>query len=80
MNCRRRFELSHLGTMMSHIVTNANHVKFQSARTVLERALKNEYQGHLFHLNTLYVAPPVVSFSFGWSSGCGPRYYRGGCW
>ena len=41
-------------------MTNTNHAKFQSARTVLERALKNEYQGHLFHLNTLYVAPPVV--------------------
>jgi len=28
----------------------------------------------------VYVAPPAVSFSFGWSGGCGPRYYRGGCW
>jgi len=27
----------------------------------------------------VYVAPPVVSFSFGYYSGCGPRYYRGGC-
>ncbi len=27
----------------------------------------------------VYAAPPVVSFSFGYYSGCGPRYYRGGC-
>jgi hypothetical protein len=26
------------------------------------------------------VAPPTVSVSFGYYGGCGPRYYRGGCW
>ncbi len=26
------------------------------------------------------VAPPAVSVSFGFYSGCGPRYYRRGCW
>jgi hypothetical protein len=28
----------------------------------------------------VYVAPPAVSFSFGYHRGCGPRYYRGGLW
>ena len=41
-------------------MTNANHAKFQAARKALEQSLKKEYQGHLFHLNTLYVAPPVI--------------------
>ena len=27
----------------------------------------------------VYVAPPVVSFSFGWYGGRAPHYYRGGC-
>jgi hypothetical protein len=27
----------------------------------------------------VYVAPPVVSFSFGYYRGGGPRHYRGGC-
>jgi len=27
----------------------------------------------------VYVAPPTVSFSFGYYGGGGPRHYRGGC-
>ncbi len=41
-------------------MTNANHAKFQSAQTLLQQSLKHEYQGHLFYLNTLYVAPPAI--------------------
>ena len=42
-------------------MTDANHAKFQAARKVLEQSLKNEYLGHLFHLNSAYVAPPVIT-------------------
>ena len=37
-----------------------NYQKFQEAGTALRKALKDEYQGRMFHLNTLYLAPPLV--------------------
>jgi hypothetical protein len=48
------------GGTSSLAMTDANHAKFQAARKVLEQSLKKEYLGHLFHLNTLYLAPPVI--------------------
>ncbi len=39
---------------------NANHVAFQKARTELKNALKSEYLGRLFHLNSIYLAPPIL--------------------
>jgi len=37
-----------------------NHSDFSSARQALQKALKKEYQGQLFHLNSIYLAPPVL--------------------
>ncbi len=34
--------------------------QFQQARNLLKQALRKEYLGRLFHLNTLYLAPPVL--------------------
>ena len=39
---------------------NKNHKDFQSARTALKKELKKEYLGRLFHLNGIYLAPPVL--------------------
>jgi uncharacterized protein (TIGR04222 family) len=39
---------------------NENHQDFQRAREGLRKALKSEYLGRLFHLNTLYLAPPMA--------------------
>jgi uncharacterized membrane protein YgcG len=39
---------------------NKNHREFQSARRALRQALKREYLGRLFHLNSIYLAPPVL--------------------
>ena len=39
---------------------NTHHPQFQRARSALNAALKKEHQGKLFHLNTLYLAPPVA--------------------
>jgi uncharacterized membrane protein len=41
-------------------MSNANYAKFQTARKALEHSLKKEFQGQLFHLNTLYVVPPAI--------------------
>jgi len=40
---------------------NTNYRQFQQARGALKKALRDEYLGRLFHLNTLYVAPPIVT-------------------
>jgi hypothetical protein len=37
-----------------------NYEKFQHASKSLKQALQDEHQGRLFHLNTLYLAPPLV--------------------
>jgi len=39
---------------------NENHKEFQAAKTALHRALKKEYQGRLFHLNSVYQAPAIL--------------------
>jgi uncharacterized membrane protein YgcG len=39
---------------------NENHRDFQQARRALRRALKKEYLGRLFHLNGVYLLPPVL--------------------
>jgi uncharacterized membrane protein YgcG len=39
---------------------NENYKDFQSARKALNKALKKEYLGRLFHLNGIYLAPPVL--------------------
>jgi uncharacterized membrane protein YgcG len=39
---------------------NANHEAFQKARTELKNALKSEYLGRLFHLNSIYLVPPLL--------------------
>jgi uncharacterized membrane protein YgcG len=39
---------------------NENHKDFQSARKALKKELKKEYLGRLFHLNGIYLAPPVL--------------------
>jgi uncharacterized membrane protein YgcG len=37
-----------------------NHKDFQKARKELEKELKKEYLGRLFHLNGVYLAPPML--------------------
>lgn len=39
---------------------NENHQAFQRAREGLLKALKTEHHGRLFHLNTLYLTPPLA--------------------
>jgi len=39
---------------------NENYQDFQSARKALQKELKKEYLGRLFHLNSIYMAPPVL--------------------
>ena len=39
---------------------NANHQAFERAREGLQKALKAEYHGRLFRLNTVYLAPPLA--------------------
>ena len=39
---------------------NKNHVEFQAARKELKKELKKEYQGRLFHLNGVYLAPAIL--------------------
>jgi len=41
-------------------MNNENHRDFQAARDALKQALKKEYLGRLFHLNGVYLAPPVL--------------------
>jgi len=40
---------------------NENHAAFQEARLALKKALKNEYLGRLFHLNSIYLAPALLA-------------------
>ena len=39
---------------------NENYKDFQSAKRMLKKELKKEYLGRLFHLNSVYMAPPVL--------------------
>ena len=39
---------------------NENYRDFQSARQMLKKELKKEYLGRLFHLNSVYIAPPAL--------------------
>jgi uncharacterized membrane protein YgcG len=38
-----------------------NHEQFQKARQELKKALKSEYLGRLFHLNSIYLAPALLA-------------------
>ena len=40
---------------------NENHEDFQAAREALTKALKAEYKGRLFKLNSLYLAGPILA-------------------
>ena len=58
-------EQSVLETLLPHAndrlrMKNENYRDFQAARSLLRRALKKEYLGRLFHLNSIYLAPPVL--------------------
>jgi uncharacterized membrane protein YgcG len=48
------------GRASSIDMDNENHKEFQKARLELKKALKNEYLGRLFHLNSIYLAPPIL--------------------
>ena len=51
-----------LPSKFAHIeMDNENHAQFQKASNALKKALKGEYLGRLFHLNGLYLAPPVLA-------------------
>ena len=39
---------------------NENYRDFQSARQMLKKELKKEHLGRLFHLNSVYIAPPAL--------------------
>ena len=39
---------------------NENHTQFQTAKKELHKELKKEYLGRLFHLNGIYLAPPIL--------------------
>jgi uncharacterized membrane protein YgcG len=39
---------------------NDNYKDFQAAREALRQALKKEYLGRLFHLNSIYLLPPIL--------------------
>ena len=56
-------------------MTDENYLKFQKARSALKKALKEEHLGRLFHLNTLYLAPPLVVTAL---SGLVALAFRGG--
>jgi len=47
-------------TNSSITMDNANHSEFQKARGALKKALKSEYKGRLFQLNSAYLAPPAL--------------------
>jgi len=47
-------------TPSSITMDDKNYRRFQSARSALKQALKEEHLGRLFQLNTLYLAPPIV--------------------
>jgi len=39
---------------------NSHYAEFQAARKALKKALRKEYLGRLFNLNSVYLAPPIV--------------------
>lgn len=41
-------------------LTDTNHARFQAARAALDKALKSEYRGRLFNLNSTYLVPSLV--------------------
>lgn len=53
---------------------NKNHQDFQAARNALKKALKKEHLGRLFHLNSVYLAPPVL---ISIAAGAVAVFYRG---
>jgi len=46
-------------TPSSISMKNTHYKQFQEARGVLKKALGDEYLGRLFHLNTLFLVPPI---------------------
>lgn len=48
------------GMSSSIKMENENHADFQKARQALKKALKSEYLGRLFQLNSYYLLPPVL--------------------
>ncbi len=63
------------GHSFSIKMDNANHAAFQKARTGLKKALKSEYLGRLFHLNSIYLAPPIL---FSVAAAVVAAFYDGG--
>jgi uncharacterized membrane protein YgcG len=54
-----------LNTLLPHEgyrikLDDENYKDFQAAREALQKALKKEHLGRLFHLNSAYLAPPVL--------------------
>jgi len=54
-----------LDTLLPHpsssiAMDNENYKDFQAAQKALKKELKKEYLGRLFHLNSIYLAPPVL--------------------
>jgi uncharacterized membrane protein YgcG len=48
------------GARKSIKMEQANHSDFSQAQALLKTALKKEYQGQLFHINGIYLAPPAI--------------------
>lgn len=48
------------GARSSIKMEQENHADFSSAQQALKKALKKEYQGQLFHLNGIYLLPPIL--------------------
>jgi len=48
------------GARSSIKMEQENHSDFGEAQSKLKKALKQEYHGRLFHLNGIYLAPPVI--------------------
>lgn len=48
------------GARSSIRMEQENHSDFSAAQQALQQALKKEYQGRLFQLNSIYLAPPVL--------------------
>jgi uncharacterized membrane protein YgcG len=42
------------------VLENENYKDFQAARSALHEALKKEHLGRLFHLNSVFLAPPLL--------------------
>ena len=48
------------GARSSIRMEQENHSDFSAAQQALRQALKKEYQGRLFQLNSIYLAPPIL--------------------